>query len=121
MKSINEVFIEKPNTEVVPETDTTLEKSLLRFISLIDAFIMRNETDRAFEILHQARKKFGQSDEIERRWQLLSQQCGEPDFEEEEPIVPLEEIERKGNQPLQDRLEKLLHRVIDWKKEVGPS
>ena len=48
-------------------------KSLERLISLADAFLVRNDVDRAQEAIEEAERQFGQHPEIIKRFRLLNQ------------------------------------------------
>lgn len=49
------------------------QRSLERLISLADAFLVRNDVDRAQEAMEEAERQFGQHPEIQKRFKLLNQ------------------------------------------------
>lgn len=55
------------------KTESSQLKVLERFISLSDAFLVRNDVDRAQETLNEAERQFGQHPEILKRFRLLNQ------------------------------------------------
>ncbi len=82
-----EVFALKPISQAVREWDDfTLEettnaknqeqhrlKTLERMISLADAYIVRNDHDRAIETLNEAERQFGPQNEIVKRLKIIHQ------------------------------------------------
>jgi tetratricopeptide (TPR) repeat protein len=62
-----------------------VERSLERTLSLIDAYIVRNEISRAKKLLNQARQEFPGESELESRWDLLGENTP---FEEATPLEP---------------------------------
>ncbi|MFP5519032.1 MAG: tetratricopeptide repeat protein [Bdellovibrionia bacterium] len=70
----------------------TLERGLERMLSLIDAFIVRNDLERAQELVADCQKQFGSHPELARRIKSLSLRTSQlTDYEEEAPeeLIPL--------------------------------
>lgn len=81
--------IPSPRAPLSPQ-DTS--KGLLRFLSLVDAFIVRHDLPRATQLLEEARQEYGDHSEIDQRWQMLQRRrSSQMNFgtERAEPLQPL--------------------------------
>ncbi len=89
-----------------------LEKSLERTLSLIDAYIVRNEIVRAQTLLNQAKRDFirdsGALKKLESRWELLTESLP---YEEATPLSPDMKREKYILDQKIHRLQALLHRI----------
>jgi len=63
------------------EQDLRRRRALERFISLADAFLVRNDVDRALHTLEEAESVHGPDPEVVRRLKLIRQRY----FDEDEP------------------------------------
>lgn len=91
LPSLNEVELEKPSPLKPLSTDQNearRARDLARYISLADAFMVRNEFERAEEALLSAEKIHGIDKEISRRLKLINQR--NQDDEPETSAEPLE-------------------------------
>jgi tetratricopeptide (TPR) repeat protein len=88
------------------------EKSLERTLSLIDAYIVRNEILQAKTLLDRAKKDFIRDNsalkKLETRWNLIAESQV---FEEAEPLIPNMSREKLILERKIDRLQSLLHRI----------
>ncbi|MCB0365393.1 MAG: hypothetical protein H6624_00575 [Bdellovibrionaceae bacterium] len=83
----------EPSQADEQQLSTKQSKSLERLISLADAFLVRNDVDRAQEAMEEAERQFGQHPEIIKRFRLLNQRHLATEAEQEaEP--------KKGQPPL---------------------
>ncbi len=90
------------------------QREIDRAISLADAFTIRNEPDRAYDVLHSAHRKLGDDDELNSRLNRLKKRL-QIDVEIAEPIRPVgtvaESKTKNRNRLLIERLEGLLRRI----------
>lgn len=111
-----DVFAMKPLRQAVEESEAlAIEplppsqdeqhkwRDLERLISLTDAFLVRNDIDRALDALKEAERSHGPKPEIVRRLKLINQRNWE---QEPQPAPAPQNIDRK-TQGRQDKLEKL--------------
>jgi tetratricopeptide (TPR) repeat protein len=107
----DEAFDEVRATKV---TSPNRQREIDRAISLADAFTIRNEPDRAYDILHSAHKRLGDDGELNSRLDRLRKRLQIED-EVAEPIRPIGTVaqaQTKGrNRLLIERLERLLQRI----------
>lgn len=82
---------ESPSTLMVQPV-TPPDKALERMLSLIDAFIVRNDLEKAHALLKDVYHQFGEHKEIERRMKTL--QVRYSDSEEPIPLKPLQPREQ---------------------------
>lgn len=78
----------KAEKMVVKPLPTTQQKAMERMLSLIDAFIVRNDLEKAHALLKDTRLEFGENSEIQRRMKTLQVRYNEP--EEATPLRPLQ-------------------------------
>lgn len=111
----DEVFEMKP-LNALPKAKTTLlpAQELDRLLNLTDAFIVRNDLEKAKEYLTQAQSEFPDAKEVKNRWKLLGGMTGEMGHEEvAESLSPDMNRENLIKTRKLDRLQKLLHRIKD--------
>ena len=101
--------------------------SLDRCLSLIDAYIVRNDQEKALEATRVAKKKFPKHPEIQRRLKILQlSQLKERQKEAKEPMRKPEEPVRREKTPQQinhhnesiDDLNKLLVQIKERRNEI---
>jgi hypothetical protein len=86
-KPVQKQISEGPQT---PQSTADKIKGIERFVSLADAYIVRNDLERAEVTLQKALQEFGSRPEILSRLDLLlSRQEGSEDSEEPEKIQPV--------------------------------
>ncbi|MNK19547.1 Tetratricopeptide repeat protein [compost metagenome] len=90
-------------------------KALERMLSLIDAFIVRNDLEKAQTLLKDSEMEFGKNPEITRRLQSL--QVRYSDNDEALPLKPLQPREKLIQQKKLQTLEMLLRRIEDYRAE----
>ncbi|MEQ1875636.1 MAG: tetratricopeptide repeat protein [Bdellovibrionia bacterium] len=105
----SEIFQMKklPDPKFGTTTDAaTKQRTLERFISLADAYTVRNDAEKAMETLTSAENVFGAHPEIERRQKLLKKRYEPP------PPAPEDlELPPPKKSPTVKRLEKLLQQI----------
>lgn len=95
---------------LTPESTKT-QKALERMLSLIDAFIVRNDLERAHALLKDTEMEYGKHPEIQRR--LHSLQVGSSLDEEALPLSPLPSREKMMREKKLETLHMLLRRIQD--------
>ncbi len=99
-------------------------RSLQRILSLLDAFIVRNELSRAHEILTQAKSEFGSQIELDQRERLLRSRTqtslltGNEQASAAEIIQPRMSREREVAHRKLEKLRMLLRKIEDIKSPV---
>lgn len=88
-------------------------KAMERMLSLIDAFIVRNDLEKAHALLKDTRVEFGDHPEIERRMKTLQVRYNEP--EEAMPLRPLRSREDLIHQKKLETLEMMLRRIEEYR------
>lgn len=94
-----------------PATTTSNARALERMLSLIDAFIVRHDLDKAHLLLRDSQVEFGDHPEIERRLQSLKARHAAP-AEEAIPLKPLPPATSRERARNDQKLH-LLNRVLD--------
>lgn len=72
--------------------------TLMRFLSLVDAFIVRNDIERAVQLIQESESEFGNHPEIEQRKKLLQRRLSAQmglEVEEPAPLAPLSSREEQ--------------------------
>lgn len=101
----------------LPESFDTTSLKLERILSLVDAFVTRQDYERALKLLHECRSEFGEHYEVKMRLLKLSQ------YESAEKIRPkIEQTQSASKKALliekkQKALELLLRRVNELKNQ----
>lgn len=88
-------------------------KALDRMLSLIDAFIVRNDLEKANALLKDTRIEFGEHPEIQRRMNTL--QVRYDDLEEPLPLKPLRPRDELVRQKQLETLELMLRKIDDYR------
>lgn len=107
------------HTEVSPSGQVqTLTRGLERAISLIDAFVVRADFDRAFKFLEESENELGSHPELQKRRTFLTRRHEAPaPPESPAPLAPLPQDFRRPQQLKMDRLKVLLQRINDRRVE----
>lgn len=90
-------------------------KVLERMLSLIDAFIVRNDLEKAHALIKDTRSEFGDLPEIERRLKTL--QIRYNDTEEATPLRPLQPRDQVIRERKIDALKMMLRRIEDYRSQ----
>jgi tetratricopeptide (TPR) repeat protein len=99
---------------VVPVKPGEPSKGLMRMLSLVDAFIVRNEIGRASQLLDETRTEFGEDANIQQRQLLLQRRRASQlaaQSEEAEPLAPLASREEQIRQKKVKTLRVLLRKI----------
>lgn len=102
-------------TRIVPITPVTPSRALERMLSLIDAFIVRNDLEKAHALLKDTRIEFGESPEIQRRMQSL--QVRYHDEEDPTPLSRLQPRERLIQEKKLEVLNMMLRKIEEYRAE----
>ncbi|WP_413584648.1 tetratricopeptide repeat protein [Bdellovibrio sp. HCB274] len=103
-------------TEVFKPQPVPRNKAFERMLSLIDAFIVRNDLEKAHALLKDTRVEFGDHAEIERRMKTLQVRYNEPDEPVPlKPLLPREEMVRKKKI---ETLEMMLRKIEDYRSHI---
>lgn len=100
---------------VKPVTFKTPTKAMERMLSLIDAFIVRNDLEKAHALLKDTRVEFGDHPEIERRMKTL--QVRFSDFDEPTPLRPLQSRDTLVRERKIEVLEMMLRRIEEYRAQ----
>ncbi|MBX3040203.1 MAG: tetratricopeptide repeat protein [Bdellovibrionaceae bacterium] len=92
-------------------------KGLLRFLSLVDAFIVRNDISRASQLLDETREEYGEHPEIEQRQKLLQRRRSAQLGLESEQAAPLQPITSREDR-IRDRKVALLQATLQRIQEL---
>lgn len=112
----------EPLAPSTPPTDLGQVKELERFLSLTDAFMIRNDKERALKTLHDAERSLGMLPEIAKRYRLLRGE-DEPPHNKSELKTPTERplsLETARREEKVATLKKLLARVRHM-QTLGPA
>lgn len=88
-------------------------KALERMLSLIDAFIVRNDLEKANALLKDTRIEFGEHPEISKRMKTL--QVRYDDLEEPLPLKPMRPRDELVRQKQLETLELMLRKIEDYR------
>lgn len=102
------------NSKSAANLDRENRRLLRRKISLLDAFIVRSDIDRAQKVITELKTYFPESPEVLKREAMLSEKLEEDDDESYEMIQPLRRSQSLTEMKLQT-LNHLLKRVENWK------
>ncbi|MGZ3774681.1 MAG: tetratricopeptide repeat protein [Pseudobdellovibrionaceae bacterium] len=112
----NSAKIEKdPSSLVMKPLPSTPNKALERMLSLIDAFIVRNDIEKAHTLIKDTRKEFGDHPEIERRQKTLHIRYNET--EEATPLRPLQPRDQVIRERKIEILEMMLRKIEDYRTQ----
>ncbi|HWU42422.1 MAG TPA: hypothetical protein VN132_03255, partial [Bdellovibrio sp.] len=90
-------------------------KALERMLSLIDAFIVRNDLEKAHALLKDTRVEFGDHPDIERRMKALQVRYNEP--EEALPLKPLRSRQELIQKKKLETLEMMLRKIQEYRTQ----
>lgn len=94
----------------------TMPRGMDRVLSLVDAFIVRNDLEKALWMLEDAVKEFGNHAEIMRRQKTLKARISsEETLDEATPLKPLQSRKDSAKQRKIETLELLLRRIEDYR------
>lgn len=105
---------EEPSLIMKPQPASP-NKVLERMLSLIDAFIVRNDLDKAHALIKDTRSEFGDHPEIERRLKTL--QIRYNDTEEATPLRPLQPRDQVIRERKIDTLKMMLRRIEEYRSQ----
>ncbi|MFV3409091.1 tetratricopeptide repeat protein [Bdellovibrio bacteriovorus] len=126
MTKLPEVNLESPATSertpdfgieevVIRPAPITTNKALERMLSLIDAFIVRNDLEKAHALLKDTRVEFGDHPEIQRRMKTL--QVRYNDTDEAIPLKPIQPREQLIRERKLEVLEMMLRKIEDYRAQ----
>lgn len=105
-----------PTIEEFKPAPVPKNKALERMLSLIDAFIVRNDLEKANALLKDTRVEYGDNPEIERRMKTL--QVRYNDNDEPVPLKPLMPRDHLIRQKKIEVLEMMLRKIEDYRAQV---
>lgn len=122
MSKLPDVHLDSP-PETVSKTEPTLiapplepktpNKAMERMLSLIDAFIVRNDLEKAHALLKDTRIEFGDHPEIQRRMKTL--QVRYNDTDEAIPLRPLQPRDKLIRERKLEVLNMMLRKIEDYR------
>lgn len=98
---------------VVKPLPTTQQKAMERMLSLIDAFIVRNDLEKAHALLKDTRLEFGDHPEIQRRMKTL--QVRYNDSDEALPLRPLQPRDQVVRERKIEVLQMMLRKIEEYR------
>lgn len=90
-------------------------KALERLLSLVDAFIVRNDLEKAHALLKDTRVEFGDHPEIAKRMKTLQVRYNDP--EEAHPLRPLQSREEMIHRKKLETLQMMLRRIDEYRAQ----
>lgn len=111
-KIITETVTSAKSLEGRPQEQRPREKALERIVSLIDAFIVRNDLEKAQILLNDSRKQFGDHPEIAKRTKSLQLRFNETD--EPPTLKPLRTREELIQEKQLKTLRLMLRKIEDY-------
>ncbi|WP_373997734.1 tetratricopeptide repeat protein [Bdellovibrio bacteriovorus] len=105
-----EALVAKPLTPASPS------KAMERMLSLIDAFIVRNDLEKAHALLKDTRVEFGDHPEIQRRMKTL--QVRYNDSDEATPLRPLMPREQLVRERKLEVLQMMLRKIEEYRLQT---
>lgn len=106
----------KPDEALVMKPlPTTPSRAMERMLSLIDAFIVRNDLEKAHALLKDTRLEFGDHPEIQRRMKTL--QVRYNDSDEATPLRPLQPREQLIRERKIEVLEMMLRKIDEYRAQ----
>lgn len=107
---------EKLSPLEAPANEVRNRRDLERFLSLADAFLVRNDFDRAMQTLENAQKNHGESPEIARRLRILNQRFLDDSDGSTPPSPPAREVQMVREKIA--LLKELGHRIQTRKRDL---
>lgn len=105
----------KEEAEAIKPVAIKSNRAMDRMLSLIDAFIVRNDLEKAHALLKDTRLEFGDHPEIERRMKTL--QVRYNDSEEAPPLKPLESRGKTNRDNKLEALRMMLRRIDEYRTQ----
>lgn len=107
---------ERAQELITPTAPTSPSKAMERMLSLIDAFIVRNDLEKAHALLKDTRVEFGDHPEIQRRMKTL--QVRYDDSDEATPLRPLQPREQVIRERKLEVLQMMLRKIEDYRQQL---
>lgn len=107
---------ERAQELITPSAPTSPSKAMERMLSLIDAFIVRNDLEKAHALLKDTRVEFGDHAEIQRRMKTL--QVRYDDSDEPTPLRPLQPREEVIRERKLQVLQMMLRKIEDYQQQL---
>lgn len=107
---------ERAQELITPTAPTSPSKAMERMLSLIDAFIVRNDLEKAHALLKDTRIEFGDHPEIQRRMKTL--QVRYDDSDEATPLRPLQPREQVIRERKLEVLQMMLRKIEDYRQQL---
>lgn len=104
-----------------PASPAAPAKGLTRMLSLVDAFIVRNEISRADQLLDETQTEFGEHAEIQQRRQMLQRRRASQLAEMQEQAEPLAPLSSREEMIVRKKVEvlRLMLREIERAREAS--
>lgn len=99
-----------------PMSGSPNNRALERMLSLIDAFIVRNDLEKAHALLKDTRIEFGDNPEIQRR--LKSLQIRYNDSDEPTPLKPIASRQQQVREKQLEALHLMLRKIEEYRAKV---
>lgn len=103
------------NGMVPPPQPAAPNKAMERMLSLIDAFIVRNDLEKAHLLLKDTHLEFGDHPEIQRRMKTLQVRYNGP--EEATPLKPLQPRSQQTREKKLEVLDMMLRKIDDYRAQ----
>lgn len=107
---------ERAQELITPTAPTSPSKAMERMLSLIDAFIVRNDLEKAHALLKDTRVEFGDHPEIQRRMKTL--QVRYNDSDEATPLRPLQPRDQVIRERKLEVLQMMLRKIEDYRQQL---
>jgi len=102
--------------QAAPPVKVNPSKALERMLSLIDAFIVRNDLEKAHTLLRDTEIEFGKHPEIQRRMQSLQIRYSDSD-EVAAPLKPMAPRDQRIQEKKLQTLRMMLRRIEDYRSQ----
>lgn len=106
--------VQKLDTGLKKNSPTQVSKQIERALSLIDAFIIRHDYEKAIALINDARQEYGEHAELDRRSSTIDH------HEIATPILAPNQKKYKKHQQRLDRLELLLRKIEKYQLDHSP-
>ena len=110
--------VEKENFTVPPPSHDAKQNRLERFLSLIDAYIVRNDTDKALVVWEEARIEFAVHPELQKRFRILRPQSVSSEIAEDLTPLPSQELQYQDKRV--QLLRNMLFNIHKYRKDKIP-
>jgi tetratricopeptide (TPR) repeat protein len=112
-EDLSPVIASAPAEMIVKPIATTQQKAMERMLSLIDAFIVRNDLEKANALLKDTRVEFGDHPEIQRRMKTL--QVRYNDSDDPTPLRPLQRRDEVVRERKIEVLQMMLRKIEEYR------